>query len=71
MENRDRDKVSRNNAHSTDAGSINRSTEERKHDSKSNSGMEFGEKIGRSEDSGNVGNMGSTSGNSSSTGGRH
>ena len=48
MENRNRDKVSRN-SNPTNAGDINRETSERKHRSKSDSMVDFGEDIGRSE----------------------
>jgi len=78
MENRERDKVSRNNTSSTDAGNLNRNTSERLHKDRSDSSVDFGEKIGRSEglDSGSgrssgSGSMGSPSGSSDSTGGRH
>jgi hypothetical protein len=49
MENRDRDKVSRNNTSSTDAGELNRNTSSRAGSSHSDSSAEFGQKIGRSE----------------------
>jgi len=82
MENRERDKVSRNNSSSTDAGNLNRDTSERMHKDRSDSSVDFGEKIGKSEGMGSglnsgsgrssgSGSMGSPSGNSSSTGGRH
>lgn len=48
MENRDRDKLSRNDT-STPAGDVNRQTEQRNHSSKGNSNVEFGEQIGRGE----------------------
>lgn len=44
MEKRDRDKMSRNEQ-PTDAGKVNRETSEKQ----SNSDLEYGEKIGRSE----------------------
>ena len=44
MENRDRDKMSKRDQ-PTEAGNVNRETSERQ----SNSDLEFGEKIGRSE----------------------
>ena len=45
MENRDRDKMSKRDQ-PTEAGKVNRETSERQSDSD----LEFGEKIGRSED---------------------
>lgn len=48
MENRDRDKVSRNTG-PTAAGDINRDTEHRKGNQSDDSSAEFGEQIGRSE----------------------
>lgn len=48
MENRDRDKVSRNDK-STDAGEINREVASRRGKEESGSDIEFGEKIGESE----------------------
>jgi hypothetical protein len=78
MENRERDKVSRNNTSSTDAGEVNRNTSERMHKDGSDSSVDFGEKIGRSEGldsstgrSSGSGSMGSSSGDRNSTGGRH
>ena len=49
MENRERDKVSRNSSTPTDAGEVNRNTSERMHKDRSDSSVDFGEKIGRSE----------------------
>ena len=49
MENRDRDKVSRNNSSSTEAGDVNRSTSERQGRQNSDSDASFGQNIGRSE----------------------
>jgi hypothetical protein len=49
MENRDRDKLSRNSTSSTDAGSVNRDTSQRKGNLNDDSTAEFGQKIGRSE----------------------
>lgn len=48
MENRDKDKVSRNNE-STSAGDVNRETSRRQGNLKDDSTSEFGQKIGRSE----------------------
>jgi hypothetical protein len=48
MENRDRDKMSRNSS-STSAGDINRSTSSNLGKDKSDSNVDFGQKIGRSE----------------------
>ncbi|MCU1231169.1 MAG: hypothetical protein JWO97_4053 [Acidobacteria bacterium] len=74
MENRERDKVSRNSSTPTDAGEVNRNTSERMHKNRSDSSVDFGEKIGRSEGlnsesgrSSGSGSMGSSS--SSSSGG--
>ena len=53
MENRDRDKVSRNNSNSTEAGDLNRSTSEKKNRNESDSNADFGQNIGRSENWGN------------------
>lgn len=50
MENRDRDKVSRNNVGPTDAGEVNRETSQREGEQKSDSNANFGQNIGRSED---------------------
>ena len=47
MENRDRDKLSRNNQSSTDTGSVNRDVDSRRDNP--DSSADFGEKIGRSE----------------------
>lgn len=49
MDNRDRDKVSRNNSSPTDAGEINRETSERESQRKNESDASFGQNIGRSE----------------------
>ena len=48
MENRDRDKLSRNTG-STEAGDVNRKTSQEIGQQKSGSSAEFGQKIGRSE----------------------
>ena len=48
MENRDRDKLSRNKT-GTEAGDVNRNVSENIGKSKSDSSAEFGQKIGRSE----------------------
>lgn len=69
MENRDRDKMSKNTS-STDAGDVNRNTSI-KDKKQSDSSADFGEKIGRSESIGNEpsrrpGSSGSSSGSSSS-----
>ena len=48
MENRDRDKLSRNST-STPAGDINRETEQRRGNLNDDSSAEFGQQIGRSE----------------------
>ena len=69
MENRDRDKLSRKSASSTDAGEVNRNTSQRQHDSKrGSSSVDFGEKIGQSErmDTGTGRSSGSGSMNSGS-----
>jgi hypothetical protein len=50
MENRDRDKVSRNNTSPTDAGKVNRETSKDIGNRKDESSSEFGQNIGRSED---------------------
>jgi len=49
MDNKDRDKLSRNTT-PTSAGNVNRSTSERMSHEKSANSAEFGNKIGRSED---------------------
>lgn len=49
MENRDRDKMSRNTG-STEAGNLNRETSENIGRSKDESSADFGKNIGRSED---------------------
>ena len=49
MENRDRDKVSRNSTSSTEAGDINRETSSRIGNERDDSDAEFGQNIGRSE----------------------
>jgi hypothetical protein len=49
MENRDRDKLSRNSTSSTDAGNVNRDTSQRKGNLNDDSTAEFGQNIGRSE----------------------
>lgn len=49
MENRDRDKLSRNSNSSTDAGNVNRDTSSRIGNQNDDSTSEFGQKIGRSE----------------------
>jgi len=51
MENRDRDKVSRNSS-STPSGDVNRETSSRQGRVDSDSSASFGEKIGRSESQG-------------------
>ena len=48
MENREKDKVSRNDG-PTDAGDINRDAESRRGQEKHDSDVEFGHKIGKSE----------------------
>ena len=48
MNNRDRDKLSRNTS-STSAGDVNRETSSRKGESSSDSSASFGQNIGRSE----------------------
>jgi hypothetical protein len=48
MENRERDKMSKNTG-STEAGDLNRSTSERKGSIESDSSADFGQNIGRSE----------------------
>lgn len=48
MDNRDRDKMSRN-TESTQAGDVNRETSRRKSEESSDSSAEFGQNIGRSE----------------------
>lgn len=52
MENRDRDKLSRNTS-STSAGDLNRKTSSKVGQEKSDSSVEFGQKIGSSEGLGN------------------
>ena len=54
MENRDRDKISRESSSSTPAGDVNRHTSS-KSGQKNDSSVDFGQKIGRSE----MGNEGS------------
>ena len=49
MENRDRDKMSQGSS-STDAGDVNRSTSSQKGQKSNDSNVNFGKKIGRSED---------------------
>lgn len=49
MENRDRDKLSRNTT-STEAGNVNRQTSEDMGKRKEESNVDFGKNIGRSED---------------------
>ena len=49
MENRDRDKVSRNNTGPTEAGDLNRDTSSRIGNENDDSTSEFGQNIGRSE----------------------
>lgn len=56
MENRERDRMSQRNS-PTEAGEINRRTEEEKGRENSGTGTEFGQKIGRSENLGEGGDM--------------
>lgn len=49
MENRDRDKLSRNSTGSTEAGDLNRDVSSRQANRKDDSSSEFGQNIGRSE----------------------
>ncbi len=56
MENRERDRMSQRSS-STDAGEINRRTEEEKGRKNSGTGTEFGQNIGRSENLGEGGDM--------------
>ena len=85
MENRDRDKLSRNDR-STDSGDVNRSTSEKKGRVSSDSNADFGQNIGRSENlenepsrrsgsdsnsSSSVGNESSRRGNSGSSNSEH
>ena len=49
MENRDRDKVSRNNSSSTPGGDVNRETSSRIGNRNDDSSADFGQNIGRSE----------------------
>ena len=65
MENRDRDKMSRN-TESTSAGDVNRNTSSQIGKNKSDSSADFGQKIGRSE---NLNEPSSRSGNSSGSSG--
>src|SRR5438270_11686672 len=65
MENRDRDKMSRN-TESTSAGDVNRNTSSQIGKNKSASSADFGQKIGRSE---NLNEPSSRSGNSSGSSG--
>lgn len=79
MENKDRDKVSRNTT-STSAGNVNRETSERMSHEKSGNAAEFGNRIGRAEDltnepssrsssSSGIGSSGSRSGSMESNSG--
>lgn len=52
MENRDRDKMSKNTT-STPAGDVNRNTSSQQGQKKSDSSADFGQKIGQSENLGN------------------
>ena len=65
MENRDRDKVSKNTG-STSAGDINRNTSSQIGKDKSDSSADFGQKVGRSE---NLNEPSSRTGNSSGSSG--
>lgn len=72
MENRERDKMSNEKSSSTSAGDINRSTSSNIGKDKSDSSVDFGEKIGRSEEwdsepSKRSGSMSGDSGRSSSS----
>ena len=49
MENRDRDKMSRNNTSSTPGGDVNRETSKRIGNQNDDSSADFGQNIGRSE----------------------
>jgi len=69
MENRDRDKLSQSE-HSTSAGSVNRKTSSNVGNSKSDSSAQFGQKIGRSENSMNEPSRRSGSGSMESGSGR-
>jgi len=65
MENRDRDKMSRN-TESTSAGDVNRNTSSQIGKNKSDSSADFGQKIGRSE---NLNEPSSRTGSSSGSSG--
>ena len=65
MENRDRDKMSRN-TESTSAGDVNRNTSSQIGKNKSDSSADFGQKIGRSE---NLNEPSSCTGSSSGSSG--
>ena len=74
MDNRNRDKMSKESTSSTSAGNVNRNTSQQSGNVKSDSEASFGQNIGRSEKpenepsrrSGSSGSMGSSSGGSSS-----
>jgi hypothetical protein len=84
MENRDRDKVSRNNSSSTSGGDVNRETSSRIGNQNDDSSADFGQNIGRSENrenepsrrsgseesgmQGESGSLGSSSGSSTERG---
>jgi hypothetical protein len=63
MENRDRDKLSKNTG-STPSGDVNRNTSSNIGQQKSGSSAEFGQKTGRSENIGGSGDLGRSSGSS-------
>jgi len=71
MDNRNRDKMSKESTSSTSAGNVNRNTSQQSGNVKSDSEASFGQNIGRSEKpenepsrrSGSSGSMGSSSGN--------
>lgn len=65
MENRDRDKMSKNTS-STPAGDVNRNTSSREGQMKNDTSAEFGQNIGRSESVGNEPNRRSGSDSSKS-----
>lgn len=67
MENRDRDKMSRN-INSTEAGKVNRETSKRKSEQSDDSNVDFGKNIGRSEELNDEPGRRSGSGSMSSTG---
>lgn len=70
MDNRERDKVSRNNNSSTDAGEVNRDTSQRQGQRQNESDANFGQNIGRPENQENEPNRGPGNDSSYSGGGK-